>query len=87
MQDFKREFKFLISTSSVQTSSPLKSTMKLKKTNRKSEIAGKSGSGSQSQSDNVKMKFSKGKNTSDLEMVVESLKRVVEKLKNSKFAG
>jgi hypothetical protein len=42
------------------------------------------------------MKYSKGKNSSDLEMVVESLKRVVEKLKiendhlkkeNSKFAG
>lgn len=60
------------------------------------EIAGQSGKSNKNASDNVKMKYSKGKNSSDLEMVVESLKRVVEKLKiendhlkkeNSKFAG
>lgn len=60
------------------------------------EIAGQTGKSNKNASDNVKMKYSKGKNSSDLEMVVESLKRVVEKLKiendhlkkeNSKFAG
>jgi len=60
------------------------------------EVAGATASSRKAANDNVKMKFSKGKNSSELEMVVESLKRVVEKLKtendhlkkeNSKYAG